>query len=56
VDAGFTCTVIHDACASRDLQFGGKVIPASQVHAAFMAALASFYARVLSLEEFLRGL
>lgn len=53
VDAGFTCTVIHDACATRDLQFGEKVIPASQVQAAFMAALASFYARVMSVEEFL---
>jgi nicotinamidase-related amidase len=52
-DLGFTCTVIHDACASRDLTFGDAVIPAAQVHGAFMAALAPLYARVLSLEEFL---
>ena len=56
VDLGFSCTVIHDACATRDLVFGETVIPARQVHGAFMAALASFYARVLSLEEFLNGL
>lgn len=56
VDLGFACTVIHDACASRDLTFGDTVIPAAQVHAAFMAALGSMYARVLSLEEFRRGL
>jgi nicotinamidase-related amidase len=55
-DQGFGCTVIHDACATMDLTFGEKVIPARQVHGAFMAALASFYARVLSREEFLRGL
>jgi nicotinamidase-related amidase len=55
VDLGFTGTVIHDACATRDLAFGDTVIPAGQVHAAFMAALASFYAKVVSLEEFLQG-
>jgi nicotinamidase-related amidase len=55
-DLGFSCTAIHDACATRDLVFGETVIPAAQVHGAFMAALASFYARVLSVEEFLSGL
>jgi len=55
-DLGFDCTVIHDACATRDLRFGDTLIPAGQVHGAFMAALAAFYARVLSLEEFLRSL
>ncbi len=56
VDLGFSCTVIHDACATRDLAFGGQVIPAAQVHGAFMAALGSLYARVLPLAEFLGGL
>ena len=55
-DLGFSCTVIHDACATRDLVFGETVIPAAQVHGAFMAALAPIYARVVSLEEFLSGL
>ena len=53
-DYGFACTVIHDAFASRDLAFAGLTIPAAQVHGAFMAALAPLYARVWSLEEFLR--
>ena len=56
VDLGFSCTVIHDACASRDLTFGDLVIPAAHVHGAFMAALAPLYARVVSREEFLKGL
>lgn len=56
VDLGFTCTVIHDACASRDLTFGDLVIPAAFVHGAFMAALSTLYARVLSLAEFLQRL
>jgi nicotinamidase-related amidase len=54
-DYGFTCTVIHDACASRDLVFEGLTIPAAQVHGAFMAALGMRYARVMSLKEFLNS-
>ena len=56
VDHGFSCVVIHDACAIRDLVFAETPIPARQVHGAFMAALASFYAGVISLEEFMRAL
>jgi nicotinamidase-related amidase len=52
-DLGFRCTVVHDACATRDLSFGGAVIPAAQVHGAFMAALTPLYARVVALAEFL---
>jgi hypothetical protein len=45
--------VIHDACATRDLEFNGVSVPAAQVHAAFMAALAFAYASVVSANEFL---
>ena len=55
-DFGFKCTVIHDACATRDLAFAGQTIPAAQVHGAFMAALGMRYAQVMSLKEFLSGL
>jgi nicotinamidase-related amidase len=51
-DLGFRCVVVHDACATRDLVFKNQVIPAAQVHGAFMAALSPLYARVLSLAEF----
>ena len=51
-DFGFECTVIADACATRDLDFGGQQINAGQVHGAFMAALGSAYARVMTVEEF----
>jgi pyruvate/2-oxoacid:ferredoxin oxidoreductase alpha subunit len=44
--------VIQDACATRNLEFGGKTIAAEQVHGSFMAALGSAYAGVLTLEEF----
>jgi nicotinamidase-related amidase len=52
-DLGFTCTVIHDACATKSLEFAGRTIPAPDVHGAFMAALGAAYAQVVSLDEFL---
>src|SRR4051794_16604915 len=53
-DLGFKCVVVHDACATRDQEFQGTVVPAADVHAAFMAALGFGYARVLSTEEYVR--
>ena len=50
-DLNFECTVIADACATRDLQFGSETIPAGQVHGAFMAALGAAYARIATAEE-----
>jgi nicotinamidase-related amidase len=52
-DFGYKVTVIHDACATRDLEFNGVNVPAAQVHAAFMAALAFAYASVVSANDFL---
>jgi len=52
-DMGYSVTVIHDACASRDLEFNGLTVPAAHVHAAFMAALGFAYASVVSTEQFL---
>jgi len=51
-DFGFRCVVIQDACATRDIQFRGESVPAAKVHAAFMAALAAPYARVIDAAEF----
>lgn len=44
VDLGFDVTVVHDACAAPDLEFGGTAIDGRTVHAAFIAALADGYA------------
>ena len=52
-DLGFRCTVIHDGCATRNLEFSGKTIPAEEVHGSFMAALGGAYAKVLSAAEFI---
>jgi nicotinamidase-related amidase len=48
VDLGFPTAVAHDACATCDLAFEGTRVPATAVHAAFLAALADGYADVLS--------
>lgn len=52
-DFGYATTVIHDACATHDLEFNKVKVPAAQVHAAFMAALQFGYAKVLSADEYL---
>ena len=50
-DHGFSCTVLSDACATRDLVFEDKTIAAGDVHAAFMAALSVPYATVVTARE-----
>jgi len=52
-DLGFSCTVIHDACTTKNLEFNSMVIPAQTVHNAFLAAIQPLYARVLSVKEYL---
>ncbi len=51
-DHCFECTVVHDACATRDLEFSGSKINAADVHGSFMAALGAAYAQVVSLSEY----
>ena len=55
VDLGFGATVVHDACAAPDLEFGGETIPAHAVHGAFIAALGDGYADVRSADELATG-
>lgn len=54
-DSGFSCTVLSDACATRDLEHEGRRIVASDVHAAFMAALRIPYAEVVASQAFIAG-
>jgi nicotinamidase-related amidase len=52
-DLGFRCIVIHDACTTKDLKFGEKVIRAEDVHYSTLSTLRS-YAIILSTSEFLK--
>ncbi|EDU1513697.1 cysteine hydrolase family protein [Enterobacter ludwigii] len=52
-DMGYPVTVLHDACATLDLTFGGVNVPAAQVHAAMMAAFEFGYGKVQSTADYL---
>jgi nicotinamidase-related amidase len=47
-DLGYDTTIVQDACATLDLEFGGVSVPAPQVHTANMAALALAHEKVRS--------
>jgi len=51
-DLGFKCVLIEDACATRSLQHREVVVKSWKVHAAFLSALESVYAKVLKTEEY----
>jgi nicotinamidase-related amidase len=51
-DLGYAVTVVADACAAPDLEFGGRSVAAADVAAAFLAALADSYAEVTTAAEF----
>jgi nicotinamidase-related amidase len=52
-DYGFKCILIHDACATKDLKFGEKIIKAEDVHYSTLSTLTN-YASVLSTKEYLK--
>ncbi len=53
-DFGYKTTIIHDACATLDLEFEGIMVPASQVHATIMAALAFAYGTVITTDQYIK--
>jgi len=54
-DLGYACTVISDACETKDLIFENKVIKAESVHTAFMAALSAPFAQVIRTQSYLES-
>jgi nicotinamidase-related amidase len=52
-DLGFECVVIGDACATRDLKYGDRTVPAADVHTSTLATLNGTYAKVVDTEVFL---
>lgn len=51
-DLGYSCSVISDACATRDLQFNEKKVKASEVQTAFLAALNGTFAHVITTSQY----
>lgn len=52
-DFGFTCSVIGDACATRNLEVNGQAVAAGEVQKSFLAALSYFYSAVKTTEQYL---
>lgn len=52
-DYGFKCILIHDACATKDLKYGDRLIKAEDIHYSTLATLKN-YATVESTKEFLK--
>ncbi len=55
-DFGFDCILIRDACATRDLKYGDKIIKAADVHLSTLSSLNGYYAKVMNTEEYLDSL
>jgi nicotinamidase-related amidase len=53
-DLGYDCTVAHDGCATRDVEFEGNKVKADDVHAAYMSALGFAYAKVVPTKDALK--
>lgn len=52
-DFGYAVTVVADACGAKEQAFNDQVVPAEQVHAAFMGSLALTYAQVVLVDAYL---
>ncbi len=53
-DLGYRTVTIHDACATRDVEFNGTTVPAAHVHAAMMAAFDFAYGEVITTDDFVK--
>lgn len=52
-DYGFTCVVIGDACATRDLGINEDFVKAAEIQKSFLAAFNGFYATVKPTKKYL---
>lgn len=53
-DMGYKCILIHDACATKDLKFGDRIIKSADVHYSTLSTLRN-YAHVESTSEYLKS-
>jgi nicotinamidase-related amidase len=52
-DLGFKIILIHDACATKNIEFNGKVTKAKDVQTAFLGALDGSFCEIISTEKYL---
>lgn len=53
-DYGFQCTVVEDACTTRDLTYEDVTVKAKDVHYSTISTLQGGYAKVINTEVFLK--
>lgn len=53
-DFGFNCTLIEDACATKDLEINDRKVKSNDVQTAFLSALNYFYATVINTKNYLQ--
>jgi len=51
-DLGYNCILIHDACATKDLEYGGEIVRAHDVQLSTLNTLRA-YAKIQSTNDFL---
>jgi nicotinamidase-related amidase len=51
-DFGFECVVVGDACATKDVKFGDKIVKAEDVHYSTLATINNTYGKVIDLKTF----
>ncbi|HEY6966587.1 MAG TPA: cysteine hydrolase family protein [Burkholderiales bacterium] len=54
-DLGFTCSLAHDACATRSLAFGGVQVTPEQVQVSYLAGLNGLFAKVMPAADLLNA-
>ena len=52
-DFGYDTVVVHDACATRDVEFDGMTVPASQGHSSSMSSLSFASGKVVGASEYI---
>jgi nicotinamidase-related amidase len=54
-DYGYQCTVVSDACTTRDLKFGDRVTGWEDVHYSTLSTLKGGYAKIVDTQQFLEA-
>lgn len=54
-DFGFNCTIISDACATKNINFKEYSVSSKNVQSAFLAALSYYYSTVQFTDEYLNS-
>ena len=52
-DLGFKCSLIENACATKELIYQEHIIPPEHVHFSFINALNGYYSNVYTAQEFI---